>query len=178
MKEIEARRSIRKYKNDKIPSGIIEKLILSARDAPSGNNKQPWHFIVVTDDGIKAKIVKAANNQRWMLEAPVFIACVADIRARAELDRDAYIDEESAQFELKRVIRDTALATGNILLAATNYGLGTCWVGWYAQKEMRPILGVPEDKFIIGIITLGYPDEQPEKRPRKNLNEILHYEKW
>ena len=106
-----------------------------------------------------------------MLEAPVFIVCVADIRARVNPDGDLYVDEESDLFELKRVIRDTAIATENILLDATNYGLGTCWVGWYTQKEMRPVLGIPEDKFVIGVITLGYPDESPEKQPRKKLKE-------
>ena len=178
MKEIETRRSIRKYKNIEIDRNIIEKLIESARLAPSGHNTQPWHFIIVTDGGIKESIVKVANNQTWMLTAPLFIVCLADIRARIASKDEMYIDEETSSFELKRVIRDAAIATEHILLEATNFGLGTCWVGFFAQKDIRPILGIPSDKFVIGVVTVGYPDEDPKKRPRKSSNEIVRYDRW
>jgi len=56
---------------------------------------------------------------------------------------------------LKRVIRDTAVAIGYLLLEAVNQGLGTCWTGFYTQSDVRPILGLPEDKFVVGIIPIG-----------------------
>jgi nitroreductase len=178
MKEIEERRSIRRYKPIKIESQKLDAVLESARMAPSGNNKQPWHFIVVTDQSKKESLVEVANNQRWMLDAPVFIVCVADIRARVDSLDDIYVDEETSLYELKRVIRDTAIAIGHMQLEATHQGLGTCWVGWFTQKIIRPILGIPSDKYVVGIITLGYADENPPPRQRKAIQEIVHRETW
>lgn len=178
MKEIEERRSIRKYKPKEIESSKLEAILESARLAPSGNNKQPWHFIVVTDASKRQSLVDVANGQSWMLGAPVFIVCIADIRARMESSHDMYIDEESSLYELKRVIRDTAIAIEHVILEATHQGLGTCWVGWYTQKSIRPILGIPSDKYVVGIVTLGYADETPRPRPRKSISEIIHRETW
>jgi nitroreductase len=178
MKEIELRRSIRKYQNTEIEKETIEKLIESARLTPSGNNRQPWHFILVADKSIKEKIVEKANNQKWMLTAPLFIVCVADVKARINSEDEMYVDEETPMFELKRVIRDTAIATENIILEAVNRGLGTCWVGWFKQNEIRQVLEIPSDKFVIGILTVGVPDENPEQRPRNSISEIMHYNKW
>ena len=178
MREIELRRSVRKYKNKVVDSTLIKTILNSARMAPSGHNKQPWHFIVVTDMAIKEAIAKTANNQKWMLAAPVFIVSIADIRARIGAAEEIYVDEETSHWELKRVIRDTSIATENILLEAVSLGLGACWVGWYLQKDLRPILGIPDDKFVVGVITLGYPDESPQSRPRKDLGEIVHFEHW
>jgi nitroreductase len=178
MREIEDRRSIRKYKSAPVGRDLVEKLINSARLAPSGNNKQPWHFIAITDGALKGKVIKACNDQTWMASAPLLIVCVADIRERVKTDAEIYVDEESPQYELKRTIRDTAIAIGHIMLEATHNGLGTCWVGWYTQKEIRPILNLPEDKYVLGVLTVGFPDENPEARPRKKLGDILHYETW
>jgi nitroreductase len=113
-----------------------------------------------------------------MMGAPVFIACIADIRARLEGGGDLYLDENSPDWELKRVIRDTAVAIGYLMLEATHQGLGTCWIGMFSQKEIRPILDIPEDKFVLGIVTLGYADESPPARARKDLSQMVHKERW
>jgi nitroreductase len=55
---------------------------------------------------------------------------------------------------------------------------GTCWVAWFTQNEIRPILGLPNDKYVVSIITIGFPDEEPKPRNRKELKEIIHYDKW
>jgi len=178
MREIQDRRSIRKYSDREIDEVALGKILESARLAPSGHNRQPWHFIVVKNPERKRRIAEVAGGQTWMLTAPVFIVCVADIRARIETDEVLYIDEETPSFELKRVIRDTAVAIGHILLEATALGLGTCWVGWYLQKDIRPILDIPPDKFVLGVITVGYADEAPGQRPRKSMEEMLHRETW
>lgn len=64
------------------------------------------------------------------------------------------------------------------MLEADDLGLGTCWVGWFIQNEIRPILNIPADKYVVVIVTLGYADEKPQVRPRKRLEEIIHYEIW
>jgi len=178
MNAIKLRRSIRKYTAKPVADEKIVQLIESARLAPSGNNTQPWHFIVIRDEGIKQQIAKVSHNQKWMLTAPVFIACVADIRSRIESDIEIILEEESPHNELKKIIRDTAIAIEHIVLEAVNEGLGTCWVAWFAQNEIRPILGLANDKYVVSIITIGYADEEPKPRKRKELKEIIHYDKW
>jgi len=113
-----------------------------------------------------------------MLSAPVFIVCVADICSRINGDIHLTLDENSPQEEVKQIIRDTSIAIEHILLEASNLDLGTCWVAWFTQKEIRPILNIPSDKYVVGVITVGYTDEKPTPRPRKELEEIIHYENW
>ena len=176
--EIKMRRSIRKYTDKPIEDEKIIQVIESARVAPSGSNTQPWHFIIVKSELTKQKLVEVSHNQKWMLSAPVFIVCVADIRCRIPEKEDLSITEDSPEEELKQIIRDTSISMSHILLEANNLGLSTCWVAWFIQEEIRPILNIPSDKYVVGIITLGYSDEIPEARPRKKLEEITHYEFW
>ncbi|MHB8072626.1 nitroreductase family protein [Desulfosporosinus fructosivorans] len=178
IKEIEMRRSIRNYMNRPVEDEKIIKVLESARLAPSGDNTQPWHFIVVKSELIRQELAVVSHNQKWMLSAPVFIVCVADIRSRIEEDVDISLNENSPQEELKQIIRDTSISIGHILLEADNLGLGTCWVAWFIQEGIRPVLNIPTDKYVVGIITLGYADEKPKARPRKKLEEMVHYENW
>lgn len=178
IKEIETRRSIRKYINKPVEDEKILQLLESARLAPSGSNTQPWHFIIVKSDSTKEKIAKVSHDQKWMGTAPVHIVCVADIRARIKDDIDLVLDENSPQPELKIIIRDLSIAIEHIVLEADNLGLGTCWVAWFMQEDIRPILNIPLDKYVVGIIPVGYADETPKARPRKKLEDIIHYENW
>jgi len=176
--EIRARRSIRKYIDKPVEDEKIIQLIESARLAPSGSNTQPWHFIVVKSKSVREKLAEISHSQKWMLSAPVFIVCAADIRCRIEKDIEIKINEDSPEQELKQIIRDTSISVTHILLEAENLGLGTCWVGWFTQGEIRPILNIPDDKYVVGVITVGYTNETPNARPRKKLEEIIHYENW
>jgi nitroreductase len=178
MKEIEHRRSVRKYSEKKLEKEKLMQVLESARLAPSGSNTQPWNFIVVESEETKEKIVAVDHNQKWMLSAPVFIVCAADICCRLDQKQDMYIDEESPEPEVKMIIRDTAIAIEHILLEADSLGLSTCWTGWFEQKDMRPILNIPNDKYVCGVITIGYGDESPVGRPRRKMEDIIRYEKW
>jgi nitroreductase len=178
IEQIRIRRSIRRYLDKPVEDVKITQLIESARLAPSGDNSQPWHFIVIKSELIRNKLAEVSKNQKWMLTAPVFIACVADIRSRINDDREISLNENSPLLELKWIIRDTAIAAEHIVLEANNLGLGTCWVAWFVQEEVRSILNIPDDKYVVGILTLGYANEFPEARPRKKLEEMIHYESW
>ena len=90
LKEIQNRRSTRKYNNKEISQEDILIVLEAARLAPSGSNTQPQRFIVVTSQDTKRKLVQADHNQEWMMSAPVFIVCVADISCRIV---DDYIKE-------------------------------------------------------------------------------------
>lgn len=178
IEQIKMRRSIRKYLDKPVEDEKIIQLLESARLAPSGSNTQPWHFIIVKSELTRQKLAQASHNQKWMLSAPVFIVCVADIRSRIEDNVEISLDENSPQLELKQIIRDTSIAIEHIVPEAENIGLGACWVAWFTQEEIRPILNVPSDKYVISIITLGYANETPKARPRKKLEEIIHNEIW
>ena len=178
IESIQHRRSIRKFTSDPIDPEKLEAMLEAAKLAPSGNNKQPWTFIVVQSEQQRLAVMEACHRQTWMITAPAFIVAVADISARVETKPGLYLDENSPDWELKRAIRDTAIATENILLEADAQGLGTCWVGFFVQSEIRPVLGIPDDKFVLAVIPLGYADQEPPARPRRALEEIVRYERW
>ena len=175
---IQHRRSIRKFTPDLIEPEKLLSVLEAGRLAPSGNNKQPWSFIVVQSEQQRQAVMEVSHNQTWMMTAPTFIVAVADIAARVETEPGLYLDESSPHWELKRAIRDIAISIENMLLEADAQGLGTCWVGFFVQAEIRPVLGIPDDKFVVAIIPIGYPTEQPAARPRKPLADIVRYERW
>lgn len=177
LKEIGSRRSIRKYKDKEVPDNLIDQIIESGRLAPSGNNSQPWHFITVRNRETRQRISDAAHNQQWMMTAPLFLVCVADTSVRIQ-ENGYRVDENSPEMGVKKVIRDTAIAAEHMVLEAESLGLGTCWIAWFEQDRLRPVLGIPEDKFVLCVLTMGYPDEAPEARPRRKTEEFLHREKW
>ena len=178
IKEIENRRSVRKYRPQEVEQEKILQLLESARLAPSGSNTQPWQFIVVRSPETKARLAAADHEQTWMLMAPVFVVCVADLRFRVEDTAGICLDEQSPDAALKQIIRDTAIAMGHILLEAEALGLSTCWTAWFRQEDIRPILHLPGDKYVCGIITVGYGDEAPAPRPRRKLKDMVRYETW
>ncbi|SEP42914.1 nitroreductase family protein [Propionispora vibrioides] len=106
---VEMRRSIRKYKDKAVPNESIIQIMENARLAPSGSNTQPWHFIVVKEEVTKQKIAEISHNQKWMLSAPVFIVCIADIRSRIKEEVELRLDENSPEEEVKQIIRDTSI---------------------------------------------------------------------
>ncbi|MCL2399335.1 MAG: nitroreductase family protein [Defluviitaleaceae bacterium] len=180
IKEISTRKSTRKYNSTPVEDEKIIQLIESARLAPSGSNTQPWNFIIVRSEDTKAKIAEINNNQKWMKGAPVFVVCVADIRCRIKENRDIYLDENTGLPELKQIIRDTAIAVEHILLETESIGLAGCWTAWFSQDSIRPIMNIPDDKYVVGVITIGYSDASGNGNPtsRRSLESMLRYEKW
>ena len=152
MEVIKRRRSIRGYRPDPVPEGILNQILKAARLAPSGGNRQPWHFIIVKDPETKRRL----DMSSWAVEAPiVLIGCT----------------EGSAI--------DISIAFEHIVLAATNFGLGTCWMGrWGYDAEIKKALRIPEHIRVLAVTPVGYPAEEPEPKPRKSLSEITHYEKF
>jgi nitroreductase len=71
-----------------------------------------------------------------------------------------------------------AIAVEHLVLEATSLGLGTCWVAWFTQQEIRPVLGVPEDKYVVAVVTVGHPAESPAPRARRPLGGMVRAEHW
>jgi nitroreductase len=163
---IEVRRSIRKYKNTEIEDGKLEKILKSARIAPSAANRQEWKFVVVKDANTRMKLVEACNGQKFVTEAPLLIvACSTESEKIMPCGQYAYTV-------------DLSIALSFMILQATEFELGTCWLGAYNENMVKNILNIPDDIKIVGMITVGYPDENPDARPRKTIEEIVTFEKW
>lgn len=183
---IEKRRSIRKYKPDPVPDELIFQILEAARLAPSGTNAQPWRFIVVKDEDTRKELKKAAFNQRFVGQAPVLIACLGDLTCFRQLSkRTIDITPVMEEWQLNDVtsrmtatVRNVAIGVEHMVLQATELGLGTCWVGLIDRKKIREILKIPDHLVIVALLPLGYPAEDPKKRPRSGLDDIAFSEEY
>jgi nitroreductase len=158
LEAIRTRRSIRRYTGEKIPRADLEKIVDAAHLAPTGNNKQPWDFIVVTD---QAMINRLKIASQWMDKAGAIIAVVMDPSSRW------WVEDASAAVE-------------NMLLASTALGYGACWLEGYTlprEEEFKKLLDIPASKRLITLVPVGVPAESPvvDKKP---LSEVIHWEKY
>ncbi|MEE4193885.1 MAG: nitroreductase family protein [Anaerolineae bacterium] len=154
---IQKRRSVREYTGEPIPKEDLHKIIDAARVAPSGNNQQTWHFVVVTDNNIIQRLGKAGD---WMVKASAVIVVVM------APDTAYWVEDGSAAIE-------------NILLAATALGYGSCWVQGNAkplEAEFKLLLNIPEHLNLLTLIPIGIPVEWPSQPDKKALDAILHWE--
>ncbi|MFB0523850.1 MAG: nitroreductase family protein [Candidatus Bathyarchaeia archaeon] len=163
---IRNRGSIRRYKAKQISEDELTKILEATRLAQSAANRQPWQFIVVTDQAIKSRLVAAARNQNFVGEAAAVLVCLAD----------QYESAKVGPFE--GFLIDLAIAIENMALTAWNLGIGSCWIGAYNEDEVKELLEVPENLRVVSLLTLGYPDQEPRGKYRKSLNEIVHFEKY
>ena len=167
---IRTRRSVRSYKNKPILEEVLNRVLETARIAPSGSNRQPWKFILVKDEALKQKMILACKNQTFVAEAPVIVvACGKKIPS----NRGGYMGEMS-------MLVDVSIAFTHLILAARAEGLGTCWIGAFNNNEIKRLLEVPNGYEVIAVTPLGYPPEGvfTEPRNRKNLDEIVSLNKF
>lgn len=156
---LKKRRSIRKYKDAPVSREAVLEVLEAARIAPSAGHRQPWHFVVVEDG---ETIKKLAGGRKWAADAPVMVVSLAD-----EVASPSWC------------LNDVGIAFEHLVLAATNLGLGTCWMGLSRRDaEVRELLGVPERVKVIALTPLGYPDETPGPKDRKSLDEIVSWGKY
>jgi len=155
---IKKRRSIRKYKDIPVPKEQILEILEAARIAPSASHRQPWHFIVVEDK----ETIKKLAKQSWAETAPVMIVGLADQAASPVW-----------------CINDLGVAFEHIVLAATDLGLGTCWMGQSNREDLvKDLLDVPDNFKVVALTTLGVPDETPAEKERKSLDAIVSWGKY
>ena len=158
MDVVRKRRSIRRYKRDPVPKKLIMEVLEAARLAPSAGHRQPWHFVVVTKPETREKL----GLSLWATEAPVVIVGCADSQA-------------SPSWHLN----DLMIAFEHLVLAATNLGLGTCWMGQMGRDgRVKEVLSIPEHVKVVAVTPLGYPAEEPGPKERKSLEEFVHWERF
>ena len=160
------RYSVRAYQDRPVEQDKLERVLEAARLAPSGSNRQPWKFVVVRDPKTKAALVPACCDQKFVATAAVVIAGVG------------LMPDRVMHCEVPGDPVDLAIAMEHIALAATNEGLGTCWIGAFHQDQVRQVLGVPATCKVIEMMALGHPADQFHPKTRKPINEIVCYERF
>ncbi|MCK4944396.1 MAG: nitroreductase family protein [Candidatus Aminicenantes bacterium] len=171
---VKKRKSIRKYSSRPVPREMIDSCLEAARLAPSACNSQPWSFIVVDDEKIRNEIVKKALSgiykmNAFVREAPTLIVVLTE--------HSTYIARMGGQLRhVKYSLIDIGIACEHLILRAVELGLGTCWLGWFNEKAVKKVLGLPKSKRIDVMISLGYPEVVEGKdKKRKSLKKIRRY---
>jgi len=168
------RTSVREYKPDKIPRDVLDGCVEAARLAPSACNCQPWSFIIADDEGIKNELADAAFGGIYSLnafakKAPVLVAMITEKSSYAAM-MGGFL--RGTQYNLI----DIGIAGEHFILKATEEGLGTCWIGWFNEKQAKKVLGIPKNSKVDILISVGYPlAEQVSEKERKALDEIRKY---
>ena len=199
---INQRRSIRSFRSDPVPGDAILAILEAARLAPSGSNRQPWRFIVVTDKDEKAGLRKVCFDQAFIEEVPVVFVCCIDLTAYAKAARekrsqefmDYGVTETLSGYFADPAIRElflnapdtdlnahfmsalanTYIAVEHMVLTATALGLGSCWVGAIGSvDEMNTLFHLPPTTIVVALLPVGHPVKIPPPRPRISLDAIL-----
>ena len=158
LEAIRKRRSVRAYTGEAIPKEDLETIVDAGRLAASGNNRQPWEFVVVTD---RAMIEKLKVASQWMDKAGAIVAVVMDASSRWWLE-------------------DGSAAVENMLIAATALGYGSCWLEGYTlplEQEFKALLNIPKEKRLLTLVPIGVPVEWPTQ-VKKSLQEVIHWERY
>lgn len=158
------RRSVRHF-NPKltVSDEDVRALLLAAVSAPSAGNIQPWRFTVVRTEAARERLAQALH-QRWATAAPVTIVVSLDPRPCSA--------RYAARGEMLYAIQDTAAAAQNILLAAVDRGLASCWIGAFDESAVREALGLSEPVTPVAILPIGYSAESAGKPARRPLEEV------
>ena len=163
---IQKRYSVRSYRHDQVEEHKLQRVLEAARLAPTAANRQPLQIIVVHTTGRETEL-RRIYNRAWFVQPPVIIcACAMPAKAWVRSDRKNYCDV------------DVAIAMDHLILAATDVGLGTCWIAAFDPVAAREVLGLPKSVEPIAFTPLGYAGDQPSPKKRKSLTEIVKRERW
>ncbi len=166
LKIIKERRSVRSFQKKEIPEEIVSKLIEAIIWAPSAGNLQSRKFYFIKDDQIKRDIASAALNQTFIAEAPIVVVGCADSRISTR-----YGDRGVNLYS----IQDVACSIMNMMLVASENGLGTVWVGAFRESAIYEILDLPRNLRPVAIIPVGYPSRIPSAPERVSIKEAVEF---
>jgi len=163
---IRIRYSVRAYRPDPIEDEKLAAVLEAARLAPTAANRQPFQLIVIHTAERKEELSKI-YRQDWFVQAPILICAVGVPRhGWVREDRRRYLDV------------DVAIVMDHLILAATDLGLGTCWVAAFNEVVARAALDLPDNVTPLVFTPLGYPADEAGPKERKPLTELVRYERW
>ncbi|MGA3290041.1 MAG: nitroreductase family protein [Candidatus Bathyarchaeia archaeon] len=172
---VAARKSVRSYSDKPVEEEKLSKVLESARLAPSWTNKQCCRYIVVKD---KTKIQELAGGfNGWLKQAPVIVVACADPK------------DSGAHDSMNYYLVDVGISMQQLILAATDLELATCWIGGFNESKIKKTLEIPENIKVVAMTPIGYPANKEGfgsklrktvvgGGKRKPLAEIIHQEKW
>jgi nitroreductase len=160
---IQKRYSVRAYKPDAVEEEKLQQVLEAARLAPTAANRQPFRLIVIQTAGREAEL-RRIYDREWFVQAPlVLCACAVPAEGWVRMDGIPY------------VVVDVAIAMDHLILAATELGLGTCWIAAFDPAAARKVLDLPEDVEPIVFTPLGYPADRLRPKERKLLSELVQH---
>ena len=163
---IKGRRSVRKFKDKKIPEEELRKILEAGIWAPSGSNIQPWEFILVTGNDTIEKI-KLISPGLFGDPAALIIVCVNKERSK-----------KAGRFGETMAIMDVSMAAQNMMLMAYSLGIGSCPIVSFNKVALKKLLSIPEDVEPVLMISFGYPESWPTPPRRRPLEEVAHVERY
>ncbi len=156
MQAILERRSVRKYRKEPIPAEDLRQILEAGHQSPSAANRQPWHFVIVSDPERKQRVAQACNGQTWLADA----ACILVGVGLPAVSEKWY-----------RV--DVAMAMENMVIAARSLGYGTCWIGAFKPDEVKAACELSEGAEVVACTPIGVPEAWPEARERKEWSAVF-----
>lgn len=168
------RQSDRKYAPKPVANEDILKCLEAARMSPSACNAQPWKFVVVDERAKLMAVSEAAiglGMNKFTVQAPVLVAVVQE-KMNLEAKAGALLKNKDYS------MMDLGMAVEHFCLQAADLGLGTCIMGWFDEKKVKKILGVPRSRRVQLIIALGHPDGPSRPKVRKPLEEIASWNEY
>jgi nitroreductase len=203
---IQKRATIRNWKPVPVEKEKIVKVLEAGRRAPSWGNTQPWRFIVVQDKAKIEALANTAGGQPQVSSAPVVIVCCGFTEAFSQkmhreslkqlieagvmdwpdevLDNVILANDQFAPYRLGEQVmaikagEQLMISIAYMTLEAFHQGLGCCWVGAVSPKDAGQLMNLPKNVFVHDFLVLGYPNENPKPRPRKEFNKIVFWEKF
>lgn len=174
---IRKRRSVRDYLDKPVEKEKILQCLEAARLSPSACNAQPWKFIVVDEPELKHRLCEAAFGgiyklNRFAQKAPILIVVVSE--------KEKFLAKIGGYLRnTDYYLIDIGIACEHLILQAQEFGLGTCWLGWFDEKQVKETLNIPKDKKVDILISLGYPkEEKPSFKGRYLLEEISSFNRY
>jgi nitroreductase len=164
---IRTKRAVRKFTEEKLPEKVINTILNSGRRSQSSKNEQIWRFIAIQDKTILKALSECGEWAGHIAGAALAVAILTP--------------EPTAKFQ---TMFDAGQAAAFMQLAAWEIGVGSCPASIYESEKARAILGFPEELHLRIVISFGYPldkkklDEAPKKGGRKELRDLVHWEKW
>jgi nitroreductase len=203
-KIINDRRSVRQYADEPVSEEHLEMILEAARQAPSGENAQPWRFIIVKDAAMRKQLGAVAgggSGRRFTAEFVTqkmqerFSSLEDEAKKKAIFEKltsgrvSAFLSDAPVSVvvcgrkDVWDLPYDTSAAIENMLLMVTALGLGACWViapciDIRDEERLKELLGVPEEVKIVSIVSIGHPTRPHRPRPRIPLNELVYSERW
>ncbi|NLS44673.1 MAG: nitroreductase family protein [Firmicutes bacterium] len=165
---IKERRSVRAFKTDKVPDDILLELVEAGTWAPSASNIQAWYFIVVNDQHVLEQT--AAFSPGLLGNPPALIVACSD--------KQLAFENGGEIGERELCLMDLCMASQNIMLLATEKGLGTCPIKSFNGPALSKILRLPDHISPELVISIGYPKNNPPTPLRKPVNKVSYFNKW